>query len=87
MVNIGAIAVCGMVKARDNEERFGRLMEFMRKITENPRLEIDREVYRSEKETGNKNRALGYLLKNNGMIYGSVEELFWMCTLLCAPSK
>lgn len=85
MVNIGAIAVCGMVKARDNEERFGRLMEFMRKITENPRLEIDREVYRSEKETGNKNRALGYLLKNNGMIYGSVEELldvyFAMCSI------
>ena len=53
MVNIGAIAVCGMVKARDNEERFRRLMDFTRKITENPNLEIDRQVYRSEKETGN----------------------------------
>lgn len=48
MVNIGAIAVCGMVKARDNEERFRRLMDFTRMITENESLEIDREVYRSE---------------------------------------
>ena len=84
MVNIGAIAVCGMVKAKDNEERF-RLLEFSKKITGNPDLEIDREVYRSERETGNKNRALGYLLKNSGMIYGSVEELldvyFAMCSM------
>ncbi len=84
MVNIGAIAVCGMVKARDNEERFRRLMDFTRKITENPNLEIDRQVYRSEKETGNKNRALGYLLKNNGMIYGSVEELLDVYFAMCS---
>lgn len=84
MVNIGAIAVCGMVKARDNEERFRRLMDFTRKITENPDLEIDRQVYRSEKETGNKNRALGYLLKNNGMIYGSVEELLDVYFAMCS---
>lgn len=85
MVNIGAITVCGMVKAKDNEERLRRLLEFSKKITGNPDLEIDREVYRSERETGNKNRALGYLLKNSGMIYGSVDELldvyFAMCSM------
>ncbi len=84
MVNIGAIAVCGMVKARDNEERFRRLMDFTRMITENESLEIDREVYRSERETGNKNRALGYLLKNSGMIYGSVDELLDVYFAMCS---
>lgn len=84
MVNIGAIAVCGMVKARNNEERFNRLMDFTKKITANPNLEIDREVYRSERETGNKNRALAYLLKNNGMIYGSVDELLDVYFAMCS---
>lgn len=84
MVNIGAIAVCGMVKARDNEERFERLMEFTKKITANQALEIDRNVYRSERETGNKNRALGYLLKNNGMIYGSVDQLLDVYFAMCS---
>jgi len=84
MVNIGAIAVCGMVKAKDNKERFERLMDFTRKITENPSLEIDRQVYKSERETGNKNRALGYLLKNSGMIYGSVEELLDVYFAMCS---
>ena len=84
MVNIGAIAVCGMVKAKDNETRFRRLLEFSQKITGNPNLEIDRDVYRSERETGNKNRALGYLLKNSGMIYGSVEELLDVYFAMCS---
>lgn len=84
MVNIGAIAVCGLVKAADNRERFERLMDFTRKITGNPDLKIDEEVYASEKRTGNKNRALGYLLKNSGMIYGSVEELLDVYFAMCS---
>ncbi len=84
MVNIGAIAVCGMVKAKDNEERLARLMDFTRRITGNPDIEIDRQVYKSERETGNKNRALGYLLKNSGMIYGSVEELLDVYFAMCS---
>ena len=84
MVNIGAIAVCGMVRGKDNEERLARLLDFTRKITDNPQLEIDRHVYHSELETGNKNRALAYLLKNNGMIYGSVEELLHVYFAMCS---
>ena len=38
----------------------------------------------SEKRTGNKNRALGYLLKNSGMIYGSVEELLDVYFAMCS---
>lgn len=84
MVNIGAIAVCGMVKAVTNEERFQRLLDFTRMITENDGLQIDEEVYASEKKTGNKNRALAYLLKNSGMIYGSVEELLDVYFAMCS---
>lgn len=84
MVNIGAIAVCGMVKAEDNDERFIRLMEFTKKITGNPDLEIDRDVYRSERETGNKNRALAYLLKNSDMIEDSVDDLLEVYFAMCS---
>ena len=84
MVNIGAIAVCGLVKASNHEERFQRLLDFTKKITGNPSLEVDADVYESEKKTGNKNRALGYLLKNSGMIYGSVEELLDVYFAMCS---
>ncbi len=84
MVNIGAIAVCGLVKASNHEERFRRLLDFTKKITGNPSLEVDEDVYESEKKTGNKNRALGYLLKNSGMIYGSVEGLLDVYFAMCS---
>ena len=86
MVNIGAIAVCELVKARNNHERFQRLLDFTRTITGNPSLVVDYDVYHSEKVTGNKNRALGYLLKNSDMLQGDVDDLlevyFAMCSVL-----
>lgn len=84
MVNIGAIAVCGMVKAANANERMERLLDFTRKITGNPSIEIDKAVFNSECETGNKNRALAYLLKNSCMIEGSVEELLEVYFAMCS---
>lgn len=84
MVNIGAIAVCELIKASSNDERLERLLNFTRDITGNPTLEVDHAVYISEKRTGNKNRALAYLLKNAGMIQGDVEELLDVYFAMCS---
>lgn len=84
MVNIGAIAVCELVQARDNHERFQRLLDFTKTITGNPALNVDYDVYHSEKLTGHKNRALGYLLKNSGMIQGDVDDLLEVYFAMCS---
>lgn len=84
MVNIGAIAVCELVKAENNHRRFQRLLEFTRTITGNPTLKVDYDVYHSEKTTGHKNRALGYLLKNSGMIEGDVDDLLEVYFAMCS---
>ena len=84
MVNIGAIAVCELVQAKNNHERFKRLLDFTRTITRNPSLVVDYNVYHSEKITGNKNRALGYLLKNSDMIVGDVNELLEVYFAMCS---
>ncbi len=84
MVNIGAIAVCELVKADSNEERLQRLLDYTRDITGNPNLQVDEKVYLSEKRTGHKNRALAYLLKNSGMIQGDVEELLDVYFAMCS---
>ena len=41
----------------------------------NPDLAVDEQVYRSEKATGSKNRALAYMLKAYGLIHDEVEEV------------
>ena len=63
-----------MIKGDDAKDKFNRLLEFFKKITEDPSLELNPKVYLSESETGNKNRAMGYYLKSEGIITGNVEE-------------
>lgn len=75
MVNMGAIAICTLIKGGDYTERFQRLLEFTRLLADNPEIEMDEEVYRSEKRTGSKNRALAFLLKSYGMLDDGVEEV------------
>ena len=75
MVNMGAIAMCTLIKGDTYQERFERLLDLTRKLANNPEIELDEAVYLSEKRTGNKNRALAYLLKTYGMIGDEVEEV------------
>ena len=75
MVNMGAIAMFTLVKGDSYQHRFQRLLELTRKLAGNPDIELDEAVYLSEKRTGNKNRALGFLLKTYGMIEDDVEEV------------
>lgn len=75
MINAGAIAVCSMIKGKNPKEKFNRLLEFFKKISEDSELELNSSVYLSESETGNKNRSMGYFLKAEGIIEGNVEEV------------
>ena len=51
------------------------MISFFRKLAKNDSLQINEDVYKSEKLTGDRNRAMGYLLKNDGFIEGDVEEV------------
>ena len=75
MINTGAIALCTLIKGETYEEKFSRLLDLTRKLADNPNLEIDENVYHSEKLTGNKNRALAYMLKAYGMLDDNVEDV------------
>ncbi len=75
MINTGAIALCTLIKGSSYTEKFARLMALTKKLTGNQLLEIDESVYLSEKATGNKNRALAYMLKAYGLIDDDVENL------------
>lgn len=75
MVNTGAIALCTLIKGSSYAEKFHRLLTLTRNLSGNPALDIDHAVYRSEKATGSKNRALAYMLKAYGMIHDNVEDV------------
>lgn len=74
MINAGAIAVSSMIKGKDARQKFERVLEFFRKIAEDPTLDVNYKIYCGESETGNRNRAMGYFLKGEGIIDGDVED-------------
>lgn len=75
MINTGAIALCTLIRGESYQEKFQRLLALVHKITGNPTLSVDMQVYHSESATGHKNRALGYMLKAYGMIHDDVEQV------------
>lgn len=75
MINTGAIALCTLISGKTYDEKFERLLNLTRKLSGNPGLKIDENVYLSEKLTGSKNRALAYMLKAYGMLEDDVEDV------------
>lgn len=84
MINAGAIALCTLIRGEGSEERFSRLLEIARRLSGNPALDIDEAVYLSERGTGNKNRALAYMLKAYGMIDCDIEDVLDMYFKACS---
>lgn len=86
MINTGAIALCTLIHGDSYDEKFARLLTLTRTLAGNPSLDVDQAVYLSEKSTGNKNRALAYMLKAYGMIHDPVEDIldcyFRACSIL-----
>ncbi len=74
MVNAGAIAVAAMIKGKDTDERFYRVLKRLRQITHNNSLKMNEEVYKSEKRKGDRNRSLAYFMKSTGAMAHDIEE-------------
>ena len=75
MINAGAIATTALIYGDSEEDKIDRLITFIRKATNNNSIGINEEVYKSEKETGHRNRALAYFMKSTGMLEGDVENI------------
>lgn len=84
MINAGAIALCTLIKGENYEVKFERLLALARKLSGREALTVNEAVYKSEKATGNKNRALAYMLKAYGMIDGDIEEVLDMYFKACS---
>lgn len=74
LMNAGAILTTSLIKGEDDEP-YQKILNRIRYITKNDEIDINSDVYHSEKETGDRNRGIFYILKNNELIDGSEEKL------------
>ena len=85
MVNAGAIAVSSLIKQNPVQAGVESFVDKMSKAA-GRRLRIDHSVMASETATGNRNRAIAYMLLNSGIIdeevQQSLHQYFAQCSML-----
>ena len=72
MINSGAIVTGALVAGADRDAQFERIRRGLSSFAGRP-LEIDENVLASERETGDRNRALAYLLRAAGLLDEDVD--------------
>src|SRR5215472_10430870 len=74
MVNTGAIAVAGRLRQLLGPDAFDRVLEVIGQAAGRT-LDVDELVFRSERETGHRNRAIAHLLRAVGVFDVPVDEV------------
>src|ERR1041385_4599166 len=84
MINAGAIATAGLIAGKTSRIKFKRVLEAF-SLYAGRELSLDETVYRSESETGHRNRAIGHMLRNFDKLTGdpmpTTELYFQQCSI------
>ena len=84
MINAGAIATAAMVAGHAPHTKLERILTAFARYTGH-RLTVDQDVFRSEKETGHRNRAIAHLLRGFGILddppEGILDVYFRQCSI------
>ncbi len=83
MINAGALVTTSLVRAGDPTEQFERIRAYLSAFA-GRELFVDEAVFASEMETGDRNRALAYLMRSAGSLRGRVDETVEVYFRQCA---
>lgn len=84
LINAGAIAISSLIAGNSTEEKFTRILQFFKLLTQNDSLVFDEDTYASESATGHLNRSLAYFLTEKGILRGKVEDVLEVYFRHCA---
>jgi glutaminase len=82
-VNPGAIATVSLVKAKNPQERWDKIINFYDKCA-GEKLTVLEDIYKSEAETNYRNRGIAHILFNSGHLYAEPLECTDVYTKQCS---
>lgn len=83
MVNAGAIACSGLVRKARGADAFETIRDALGRFA-GRKLDVDEAVFTSEAATGDRNRAIAYLLRTSDVIKESVDDVLAVYFRQCA---
>lgn len=83
MVNAGAIACSGLFCEAEGNGAFERILHDLSRFA-GRKLDYDRAVFESERVTGDRNRAIAYLLRSHGVLKREVDQALDVYFRQCA---
>lgn len=83
LINPGAITLCSHIPGADTAAHLKWLDRWVTLLFGEP-LNINQKVLDSERRTGDRNRALGYLLRSDRALNGDVEQVLEVYFSLCS---
>lgn len=88
MVNAGAIVISSLIKPHSNKaERFDYVMDFLKSLSGTEYVGFSNATFQSERETGDRNYAIGYYLKEkkcfpeNADMMAALDFYFQLCSI------
>ncbi len=85
MINAGAIAAADLIKGQNFPERVARMLDMFRRYC-GREVHVNNSVFTSERATGHRNRAIGHLMLNFGMVGEKLDETlelyFQQCSIM-----
>ena len=83
MINAGAIAAASLVAGATEADRLARVLGALSAFAGRS-LDIDPAIFESERDTGHRNRAIGHMLRNYGIVDGDPEPALGLYFRQCA---
>lgn len=83
LVNAGAIASASLIKAKNTEDRWNRILGMQRKLG-SPQIKLSNPLNESEQSTNFHNRAIAWLLYSSGYLYCDPMEACDVYTRQCS---
>jgi glutaminase len=84
LINAGAIAACGLIPGSTVVQKSTRILDAYSRYAGRA-LDVDERVYASESETGHRNRAIGWMLRNFSILpddpTATLETYFRQCAI------
>lgn len=83
-INAGAIVVADMLVSKYKENTFDKMLNYIREIDSNTKIDIDDDVYYSEKNSGHRNYSVIELMKSFENIKNNINDVMDVYFKLCS---